>query len=165
MSANAKTHDLPGVVGAVLFICLGALLLYDTRGMTPMGSVFPVVIASAMIALAGILVVQNVLRGRRRPFPAAGQSDMPVTEQPAESMPRRAGFIAAMFGWIFLMPLLGFFVSSLIAFGVITALACHERPSAREAVMLFALGLVILVGFYLLMVYVLLIPLPQGIFF
>ncbi|WP_206454547.1 tripartite tricarboxylate transporter TctB family protein [Aurantimonas marina] len=165
MAALRKPHDLPGTIAAALFIGLGVVLILQTGRMTPMGSVFPITIAAAMIVFSAILILRNFVIAARRPSVEAADETARETDQTRGSMPRRIGFLVAMAAWVALIPILGFFVASLIAFFAIMAVASHERVTPREGIMLGVMGIVILTGFYLIMANVLLIPMPRGIFF
>ncbi len=165
MAALRKPHDLPGTITAALFIGLGVVLILLTGRMTPMGSVFPITISAAMIVFSAILILRNFVIAARRPSVEAADETASETEQTQGSMPRRIGFLIAMAAWIALIPILGFFVASLIAFFAIMAVASHERITLREGVALGVIGVAILTAFYLIMANVLLIPMPRGLFF
>lgn len=165
MAVIRKPHDVPGTVAAALFVGLGVVLILQTDRMTPMGSVFPITISAAMIVFSAILIVRNFVIAARRPSVEAADGTASETEPTQGSMPRRIGFLVAMAAWVVLIPILGFFVASLIAFFAIMAVASHERVTPREGAMLVAMGIIVLTGFYLIMANVLLIPMPRGIFF
>ncbi|MCB8838155.1 tripartite tricarboxylate transporter TctB family protein [Aurantimonas sp. VKM B-3413] len=154
-------HDPAGTAVAVLFIALGVLLITQTGRMTPMGSVFPITISVAMIVLSAVLVLRNVIIGFRGT--EAAKEDDGAAER--GSMARRILFLVVMAAWVALIPFLGFFVASLLAFFAIMAIATHERVTMRELAILTAVGVAILLAFYLLMANVLLIPMPRGLFF
>lgn len=50
-------RDIASFVSALGFIVLGGLALYYTRGMSPLGSVFPRAIGSAMIVFSAVYIV------------------------------------------------------------------------------------------------------------
>ncbi|NDV86788.1 hypothetical protein GTW51_08740 [Aurantimonas aggregata] len=165
MASLRKPHDVPGTILAALFVALGAFLILQTGNMSPMGSVFPITVSVAMIVFALALILRNVVLGMR-PVPAAAD-EAPGEAQPEashESMPRRLLFLLAMIVWIVLIPILGFFVSSVLAYFAIMLVATHDRMSLREGAALVVIGLAILTVFYLVMARVLLIPMPTGMF-
>ena len=158
MPGSRRPHDLPGTLVAAGFAALGVGLMSGTGGMTPMGSVFPITISAAMIALSGALIALNVVRGLR--------STPDGTESPPPgSNPRRAAFLVAMAAWIALLPVAGFLAASALGYFAVMAIALHERVPLRRAALLVLIGLAILAGFYALMAEVLLIPLPRGVLF
>jgi len=157
-------HDPVGTATAVGFAILGVLLIFQSQRMSAMGSVFPITISAAMTLLALALVIRNVVLGLRgiTPKPASGGGEGGVS---GGSNLRRGLFVALMAAWIALLPILGFYVASVIAFFAIMIVATHERLSPMQIAILIALGFAILTGFYLLMANVLLIPMPRGLFF
>lgn len=160
-----RVHDPTGVAVAVLFICLGIVLIWQTGSMTPMGSVFPITVSAAMIVFSVLLILRNLVIGAR----AAPAEDRPIEEMAGRERSRetmhRVGFIAAMVFWIVALPLLGFFVASLAGFFLVMAVSLHERLSMKQALLLAATGIVMVAGFYFIMREVLLIPMPSGLFF
>ncbi|MBP0618177.1 tripartite tricarboxylate transporter TctB family protein [Jiella mangrovi] len=161
-----KLHDPSGTLVAVGFVAFGALLISSTGTMSPLGSVFPITISVAMIVFSLILIARNLFIGMRQ----AQAADMPEAGAGAEaetpgSMARRIAFLILIAAWVALIPVLGFFVASVLGFFSIMAVATHERLPAKEIVVLLVIGLAILTGFYLLMADVLLIPMPRGLFF
>lgn len=161
--AGRRPHDLPGTLAAAGFIVLGVVLIGQTGRMTPLGSVFPITISAVMIVLAALLILRNIVLGRRGSAAAAPE----MTEIPPVrgSMPRRVAFLAAMAVWIVLLPVLGFFAASIIGFFAVMAVASHDRPGLREGAVLVVIGIAMIAGFYLLMSEVLLIPVPRGLLF
>lgn len=163
MARLRKPHDLPGVVVAALFIALGVVLIRQTGSLSPMGSVFPITIAVAMIVFSALLIVRNVVIGARAA--PAGAPEEPEAEDLRRTMPRRIAFFAAMALWIAALPVVGFFVTSLAGFFVVMAIALHERMPLREAVLMVVMGVIVVSGFYTVMREVLLIPMPRGLLF
>lgn len=163
MASLRKPHDVPGTALAVLFAVLGVFLILQTGNMSPLGSVFPITVSVAMIVFAGALILRNLVLGMRpAPAPESGEA---LSRPSHESMPRRLLFLLAMIVWIVLIPILGFFVSSVLAYFAIMLVATHDRMSLREGATLVVIGLAILTVFYLVMAKVLLIPMPTGLFF
>lgn len=163
--ASKRPHDLPGVIAAAGFIVLGVVLIRQTGRMTPLGSVFPITISTAMIVFSALLILRNVVIGLRPTPRATPEEETPETPAAAGSVPRRLAFLAAMAGWVVLMPVLGFFVTSLLGFFAIMAVATYDRLGLREGAILVAIGVAVITGFYLVMAEVLLIPIPRGVFF
>lgn len=67
--------------------------------------------------------------------------------------------------WALLLPVLGFFVTSLIAFLVLIAIASFERPSVREMALYAVTALIIVGSFQLLMDKALGMRMPAGLLF
>lgn len=157
MPSERKPRDLPGMVIAVLFIGLGAWILVQTESLSPLGSVFPRTIAIALIVFSLLLIGLNLLRPR-----AAASGAVPGMP---ESTPRRLFLVAIMVGWALLLPVIGFFVSSLAAFGALLIVAEYERWTARRAIVYAVVAVGLVAAFYFLLRDVLLIPVPRGLLF
>ena len=185
---GVKHRDIPSIVLAALFAGLGAWVLSETAAMSALGSVFPRAIAIAMIVLSLALVVQQL---RRPPRPAAAlaaavvqllrterlapETDAetpaprrvarPAAERPPASQgstARRLALAAVMAAWALLMPVVGFFVTGVLAFLVLLAVANYDRWTWRRLAVQSAVGVAVVTGFYLLFVKVLLVPVPAG---
>ena len=153
MSVEPARHrrDVGGMVFAALFILLGTYALWDTEDTSPLGSVFPVTMASAMIVLS--LVYIGVALAR----------PVPVREGDAtESTPRRVLLVLVMFAWVAAMPWLGFAAAGLGGFLLLTAIAHHDAWTARRAVVYALTGAAVVAGFQALFAVALKVPLPKG---
>jgi len=145
---SERIYDLPGAVGCLIAIGIGAAALWFSADFSDLGAVFPRTIG-ALLVLLGVLYLLLVLLGRTsRPAPLGG------------SHLRRAGVAIVMLGWAFLLKPLGFLGSSALAFVALLMLANHYRWTARTGLVYGAAGAVLLGGFYALFKLVLLVPLP-----
>ena len=160
-----KLHDPAGTLVALAFGALGTVLILSTGKMTPLGSVFPITISSAMIVFSLVLILRNVVMGMRAVKTAGTSQAVRDEHEAAGSMPRRIVFLVAMAAWLVLIPVLGFFVASVPAYFAIMIAATHERLPVKDFAILVVIGLVILTGFYMMMTNVLQIPMPRGLFF
>lgn len=163
MQTLKKVHDPLGTAVAAGFVVLGIILVYSSQSMSAMGSVFPITTSSAMAILGLVLIGRNLVLGLRGITPASSATKEGGIE--GGSNLRRILFVLAMVAWIALLPVLGFFVASCLAYFAIMIVSVHERMSVKEIALLVVLGLAILGGFTLLMSEVLLIPMPRGLFF
>ena len=172
MAERPPLRDPGGTAIALVLAGLGAVVIWQARAFSTLGKVFPIAIAGAMVVLCLVLVARNMLAGRRVPPPSA--VDPRAGERPAAdeagnpfggSNWRRAGLLAVMAAWIALLPVLGFYVASLLGFLGSMAVAIHDRVSAREGIVLTVATIVFPLGFWLLMVEVLRIPVPRGLLF
>lgn len=157
-AVQAKYRDVPALFFGTLFIGMGVLAYGQTKDMSAMGSVFPGTLSAVLVLLAVMLIAFQV--GRPKPPEKA-----PVSGAVKPSTVRRFAIIVAMAVWALLLPAIGFFVTSLIAFLVLTVIATFERPGARE-MSLYVVSAVVIVGsFYLLMDQVLGLRMPAGLLF
>lgn len=148
MIEPGKRPDLPGAVGSVLLIAVGAAALFYSAEFSDLGAVFPRAIGGLLVAL-GCLYTVLVALGKTQAAPNL-----------AGSHARRFGVAAVMLGWAFALPALGFLISSAIAFALLLLLAQHERWTPRTVLLYGAVGALVLVGLYVLFKLVLQVPLP-----
>jgi hypothetical protein len=160
MQSDERKLDVGGIAGAAAFTVFGIWILYETMSMSPMGSIFPRTIAIAMIVMSLALIALNVT-GRYR----AGASLESTAAEGTESTPRRLLLVAVMLAWVLLMAVIGFFVTSLLAFFAIMVAANYDGWTARRSLTYGIAAVVIVAAFYFLMVDVLLIPVPRGLLF
>ena len=155
---QTKVRDVPAVLFSLLFIAIGVAAYTQTKDMSAMGSVFPTTIAALLVLLSGLLIAFQIGR------PAA-----PATERivggAKESTWRRVLIIVAMGIWALLLPSVGFFVTSLLAFLVLVAIASFDRLSLSEMVVHGVAAIAIVGAFQLLMDKVLGLRMPMGLLF
>lgn len=155
-----RRRDTGGMVIAVLSILLGLWVWQQSMAMTAVGAIFPRTVATALIIFAVILIIGDLRRHGR----VAPTEEEPPKGAP-ESTRHRLALIVIMAAWVLLMPVIGFFVSSLLAFLGVLVVANYDPWTPRRAIA-YVLSAVVIVGaFYLLLVEVLLVPAPQGILF
>lgn len=151
---SPRRGDLGTIVLCVLFVALGIWMIAGSVGMSPLGAVFPRVIAGIMIASAlGILGLRAL--GRVGPQAAVETG----------SVPRRLLLALVLVAWAALLPRLGFFATSLAGFLAVLAIAEYDRWTAKRTAAYVAAALALIGGFYLLFVEVLLVPVPRGALF
>jgi putative tricarboxylic transport membrane protein len=153
-----RFRDAPAILFSLFFIVLGVLAYQQTAAMSSMGSVFPTTIAGLLILLSALLIALQV----GRPAAPAKSGD---AAQPAASTWRRVAIIVAMGIWAALLPSIGFFVTSLVAFFVLISIATFERLSMREMVAHAIAAIAIVGSFQVLMDKVLGLRMPNGVFF
>ncbi|PRX10858.1 UNVERIFIED_ORG: putative tricarboxylic transport membrane protein [Martelella mediterranea] len=154
IAAAPKGRDLPGMVLSGCFILLGVAIYLGAGGMSPLGSVFPKTIAVALAAFSLSLIVLNL----RRPADEKGER---VTF--GEAARHRLALGAVMLAWVVLIPVIGFLVTSFVAFIAIMVIADYDRPPLKTWVIWIVAGALITAGFWWLMANVLLLRMPQAI--
>ncbi len=134
------------------FVALGVLALWGTGDLSPLGSVFPRAIGSAMILFA---VMDIVWRWFERPR----------EQRPDGSNLRRVALAAIMLLWALLLQAVGFWVTSLAASLLLMLVANHEPWTARRALGYVVSTLAVVTGLYAVFAFGLEVPLPGGILF
>lgn len=159
-----RRRDWPGTIAAVIFILLGLWVLQQSRSMTAMGAVFPTAIAIAMIVFSIALLIAN-LRPRKTLQDGATVSEETIRPRTAESTPRRLALVGVLVAWALLLPVIGFLVTSLVAFLAVLVIANYDSWTARRVIGFVAGSVVVVAAFYLLLVKVLQVPMPAGLLF
>jgi len=158
-SAIRPYRDTPAIVFGVLFVVIGVMAYVQTKDMSAMGSVFPGALSAALVLLSAILIAFQVGR------PKAPKTAANHGEEGKPSTPRRAAIIVTLAAWALLMPVIGFFVSSLLAFLVVIAIATFEPLSLRAKLVYAVFAAALVGGFVLLMTQVLNLRMPNGLLF
>jgi putative tricarboxylic transport membrane protein len=157
-STQRPYRDLPALGFGALFLVVGVMAYLQTKDMSAMGSVFPGALAVALVSLSGLLMAFQIGSP-----PAPARSGVVAEGKP--STLRRSAIVVALVVWALLMPVLGFFVTSLAAFLILIAIATFERLAPR-VIVLYAISAVVIVGaFHLLMANVLNLRMPVGLLF
>lgn len=157
-SSARPNRDTPAMLFGVLFIIIGVMAYVQTKDMSAMGSVFPGALSAALVLLSAILIAFQIGRAPARTKKDHGEEGKPSTV-------RRAIMVVSLLVWAWLLPSIGFFVSSVLAFLVLIGLASFERiaPKVMAFYAVFAVGMV--GAFHLLMVHVLNLRMPDGLLF
>lgn len=135
----------------LLFIALGAVCLWQSQGMSELGSIFPITIAIVTI-LSGVLRIgQLLLRGV-----------VSNTERQKGSTVRRILIVFAMAAWALIMPWAGFLVTGLASFFILMLIAQYESWTTKRIVSHLLTGIILVGFFYILFALLLNVPLPLG---
>ncbi len=152
MSDPRHPRDLPGIAGCVLAIAGGALAWHHAGEFSPMGAVFPRTIAAVMMVAAAAYIATALLRPSARPQGAGG------------SAWRRVALVVVMAAWSILLERVGFLVTSAACFAAILVIANYDRWTPRAAAAYALAGAVVVGGLYAVFRFLLLVPLPPGMF-
>lgn len=157
IAAEVKVRDFASMAFAAAFVVLGVAIWMGASGMSMLGSVFPRTTAVALGSFSLLLIVQNL----RRPDGPANRAGFEMTTGGLRRLLLGAGMLA----WVFILPELGFLVTSWAAFLAIMVIADYDRPPLHTWVIWIAAGLAICAGFWWLMANVLLLRMPPGLLF
>ncbi|WP_146588847.1 tripartite tricarboxylate transporter permease [Puniceibacterium confluentis] len=157
IAPEGKTRDLAGMTFAASFAVLGLAIWSGASGLTMLGSVFPRTIAMALAVFSLMLIAQNL----RRPVGTAGRAKFALDTGGW----RRLLLGAVMLAWVFLLPEIGFLVTSFAAFLAVMVIADHDRPPPQTWALWIATAAAICAGLWWLMANVLLLRMPAGLLF
>ena len=150
--SSGTQRDIGGIVFSALFVLVGVYALWDTEDMSPLGRVFPMTMASAMIVFALVYIGYALIRPRASTGTPPG----------AQSTPRRVALVGVMFAWVAAMPWLGFALAGVGGFLLLVAVAHHDRWTRARLLVYPLVGIAVVAGFHALFVYALKVPLPRG---
>ena len=142
--------DVGGLVTAVAMLVVSAWVLWESQSYTELAAVFPRTVALVLALASGILIVRCLMR-----------LQLPAKVE-AGSHLRRAVLVLALVGWVALIPVIGFFIASLLGFIVCGLTARYEPWPMRRWVGFVTMALAAVALFYGLFSEVLKVPFPRG---
>lgn len=145
--------DIAGMVISAAFIIFGAIIYHSSDSLSTLGSVFPKTIVLLLIGLCALLILINF----KRPT-----GSISLVFKFDNGTKRRVALASVMIGWVWLMPEIGFLVTSLVAFVAIMLIANYDKISVRTWLIWILIGICICLGFWWLMANVLLLRMPIG---
>jgi hypothetical protein len=151
MNRDVNTEITSGVIG----LLLTAVFFFALEDISWMSIIFPRTVVYIMAAISGILIVKGLVRPTRdRIFSAGSNTRWMVTG-------------VLFFLWVLLMPVLGFFVSTVVFMTAIVGYLAQARMRVTPGKFIVWVPVVIaeVTFFYLIFTKVLYVPLPQGLFF
>ena len=151
MSREVNTEFLSGLIG----LALTAIFFFALEDVSWMSIVFPKTIVLVMGIIACILLVMGIVKPTRAPVLNVGSNVRWVVTG------------ALFFAWVLFMPVLGFFVSTVVFMTIIVGYLARARM--QVTIGKFAIWVPIVIAevtfFYLIFTKVLYVPLPKGMFF
>jgi putative tricarboxylic transport membrane protein len=147
---ETRTTDLRGIGACALLMALAWGVFSAAAEFEMLGAVFPRAVASLLMVLAGLYIVLALRRPAPRPAALTG------------SRGRRLAMFGVLLAWALLLEPLGFLTTSLACYAAALLIANFDRWTPRMTLAYGGVGLVILVGLYLLFSQVLMVPLPRG---
>ena len=149
-----RGHDWGAVALAAIFLAIAGLAYWDAMSMSAMGSIFPKTIAVLLAAMSAALIVLGVM-GRNRPVPTE------TAVRPVSNI-RRAILVAIFVVWVWLLPFVGFIVTSFTAFVAMAVVGEHDPVPARTWLVRGLVAIATVAVFWWLMADVLLLRMPRG---
>jgi len=151
MNREINTEITSGIIGLILT----AVFFFALEDISWMSILFPKTVVYAMALISAILVGVGVVRpSRNRIFSVGSNLRWMVTG-------------VLFFLWVILMPVLGFFVSTVVFMMAIVGYLARARTQVTIRKFLVWVPIVIaeVTFFYLIFTKVLYVPLPKGILF
>ena len=142
------------VIGAIIGFALTALFWFNLGNVGMLSAIFPKAIMYLMTGASAVMLIKGFLR--------------PDVFAPfkGENLSRIAVVALILFAWVFGMRLLGFIVSSILAFILLTLFLgnLNKQISPRNVMIWVAIAVAEVIVLYLIFTRVLYVPLPRGMF-
>jgi hypothetical protein len=151
MNREINTNITSGSIGLVL----SAVFFFALEDISWMSIIFPRTMVYIMALMSGILIVKGFVKPTRdRIFSVGSNTRWLVTG-------------VLFFSWVLLMPVFGFFVSTVVFMTAIVGYLARTRTRVTIGKFLVWVPIVIaeVTFFYVIFTKVLYVPLPKGLFF
>ena len=151
MNREVNTEIISGVIG----LLLTAVFFFALEDISWMSIIFPKTVVYIMAVISGVLVVKGFVKpSMHRIFSTGSNTRWIVTG-------------VLFFLWVLFMPVLGFFVSTVVFMTAIVAyLASARMPlTIKKFIVWVPIVIAEVTFFYLIFTKVLYVPLPEGMFF
>ncbi|MEE4263325.1 MAG: tripartite tricarboxylate transporter TctB family protein [Desulfobacteraceae bacterium] len=151
MNREVNTDIIAGVIGMILT----AVFFFGLEDVSWMSIIFPETIVYLIALISGLLILKGFVNPSRRPIFNVGSNTRWIV----------TGIL--FFLWVLVMPVIGFFVSTVVFMTAIVAYLASARMPLT--IMKFIVWVPIVIAevtfFYLIFTKVLYVPLPEGMFF
>ena len=144
--------DRTSFVSGIFFIILSLILFYEASTLSPFGAVFPYAMTTILSILSIILIVRSF------------KFEIKVINQ-AISFVKIPLLIVVFFMWIYFLERAGFILSSLVSFNLIVLINSGLNLSFKKIFIYMILGSVFILLLYFGFKNLLLVPLPEGLWF
>lgn len=151
MNRDVNTDLIAGILG----ILLTAVFFFALEDVSWMSIIFPKTIVYLMAIISGLLVLKGFIKPSLRPIFNFGSNTRWIV----------TGIL--FFLWVLVMPVLGFFVSTVVFMTAIVAYLARARMTLTIGKFILWVPIVIaeVTFFYLIFTKILYVPLPEGLFF
>jgi putative tricarboxylic transport membrane protein len=144
--------DLTSFISGVCFIILSFILFYEANQLSPFASVFPYAITSVLLLLSVLLIIRSL----KINF---------VVDKDKVDILKIVLLSIVFFAWIYFLERSGFILTSLIAFNLLILVNTGLNFSIKKIILYMVLGSIFILVLYLGFKNLLLVPLPEGLWF
>ncbi|NQU03776.1 MAG: tripartite tricarboxylate transporter TctB family protein [Syntrophaceae bacterium] len=138
---------------AIFLLIICGVLWYEVLPYSMLASFFPKIVIGVLALLSVILLVRSSIKGEKKWLFRDIDKKYIIFA------------VAVIAVWIGMIPVLGFFVSSIVFFNVLVWLMGSKKKSLPSIALSFVVVGCIVSIFYFIFKEILLVPLPQGILF
>lgn len=144
--------DLTSFISGVCFIILSFILFYEANQLSPFASVFPYAITSVLLLLSVLLIIRSL------------KINFVVDKEKVDIL-KIVLLSIVFFAWIYFLERSGFILTSLIAFNLLILINTGLNFSIKKIILYMVLGSLFILLLYLGFKNLLLVPLPEGLWF
>ena len=144
--------DKISFISGIILILFSILIYYEANQLSPFGSVFPFAITTALLILSIILIFRSF------------RLEIKVINSNI-SLIKISLLIITFFAWIFFLERTGFILTSLIAFNLLILINSELKISFKNLIFFMTTGSLFILLLYLGFKNLLLVPLPEGLWF
>jgi hypothetical protein len=144
--------DLTSFISGVCFIILSFILFYEANQLSPFASVFPYAITSVLLLLSVLLIIRSL------------KINFVVDKEKVDVL-KIILLSIVFFAWIYFLERSGFILTSLIAFNLLILINTGLNFSIKKIILYMVLGSIFILVLYLGFKNLLLVPLPEGLWF
>ena len=144
--------DKTSFISGVCLIVLSIILFYEASTLSPFGSVFPFAITTALIILSIILIFRSF------------KLEIKVINENVSSI-KISLLTVTFFAWIYFLERAGFILTSLIAFNLLILINSGTKIPLKKVTLYVLTGSLFILILYFGFKNLLLVPLPDGLWF
>ena len=144
--------DLTSFISGVCFIILSFILFYEANQLSPFASVFPYAITSVLLLLSVLLIIRSL------------KINFVVDKEKVDIL-KIVLLSIVFFAWIYFLERSGFILTSLFAFNLLILINTGLNFSIKKIILYMVLGSIFILVLYLGFKNLLLVPLPEGLWF
>lgn len=144
--------DKISFISAICFVVLSAILFHEANSLSPFGSVFPYAITTVLLILSVILIFRSL------------KLEIKVINQTI-SFIKIPLLVIIFFTWIYFIERAGFILTSLICFNLLILINAGQALSFKKITLYMFLGSVFIMLLYFAFKNLLLVPLPEGLWY
>lgn len=144
--------DLTSFISGICFIILSIVLFNEANQLSPFASVFPYAITSVLLLLSILLIIRSI------------KINFEVEKETVDIL-KIALLCIVFFAWIYFLERAGFILTSLIAFNLLIIVNTGLTMSIKKIIIYMIFGSIFILVLYLGFKSLLLVPLPEGLWF
>ena len=144
--------DKVSLISGIILVLFSILIYYEASQLSPFGSVFPFAITTALLFLSIVLIFRSF------------KLEIKVINQNI-SFTKILLLVVTFFAWIYFIERSGFILTSIIAFNLLIFINSGLQVSIKKIVIHIIAGSLFIFILYFSFKNLLLVPLPEGMWF